>query len=144
MLVRVTGVLLAALVVVGVASCSGGGEDTITKKEYVTAAKPICAATMKKIDKAQDELDGTKAGALTKYAKYVAELKLDEVAKLREIGALPDEDAKMTKALAVYERTFTEWTKHPGDAGQSAANKELAAASKTFDAYGLKDCGLGL
>ena len=144
MLVRVSGAVLAALVALSVAGCSGGGEDTITKKEYVTAAKPICAATKKEIAKAEAALDGSKPGALTKYAKHVAELKLDELEQLRAIGTLPDEDAKMVKAQAVYERTFTEWTKHSGDAGQSAANKELATASKTFDAYGLKDCGLGL
>ena len=142
---RLTGVVVAVAIALTAAGCSGGGgTDTITKSEFVAKAKPICAATKKKIDTAQAKLDGSKPGALTNYATFVAKTQLAQVDKLEAIGTFPDDDRRMPRAMGIYKKTFEAWVQDPENSGQSAASKQLVSASRAFTEYGLKDCSLGL
>ena len=139
---RPTALLLTCLLAIGLVACSGGSSDEgITKDEFLTKATKVCKETRKQIDAAAEQMDPSDPQALSKYIVQASTEVLDEIQTLRDIGFPAGDDNLLDQALSVYEDRFTKWQDDPSASAAGASDKELVAAGKVLEGYGLPACG---
>ncbi|MFN8018602.1 MAG: hypothetical protein U0P45_10810 [Acidimicrobiales bacterium] len=142
---RPAALMLTGLLALGLVACSGGGSDEgITKSEFLAKATKVCNATRKEIDAAAEQMDPTDPQALSKFVVQASTEILDEIQTLRDIGFPAGDDGLLDKAFGVYEDRFAKWQDDPSAAATGASDKELIAAGKVLESYGLPACGADL
>jgi hypothetical protein len=142
---RLASVVRIAVLVVSAAACSGDdGDEGLNKDQYLIEATTICNETKARIKEAGEELDPDDPAALPKYVQFVSSEVLAEIQELRDLGFPEGDDRLLNQAFAVYEKNFELWQDDPSTAATAADNKELIAAGKVLQDYGLPSCGADL
>ena len=131
---------VAVTVVIG----CGGGDDELTKSEFLKQGNAICAKGNKEIDAAVNKLfpgkqQPTKA-EITKFAEDTLIPSVEgQVSDLRDLNP-PSADEDQVNAILDEADSAVEKTK--ADPSLIATNKDpFAKANQMANAYGLKECG---
>jgi hypothetical protein len=142
---QLAGGVLAVALLVGVAGCGGDDEPTgMTKEQYIAKAEAICKKTRKTIEELEAELDPKDQQAPSRYIQQVSTELLAEIDELRDLGFPEGDERRLDGAFTVYEDNLIAWQDNPSSALQGANSKEILAAAKTLEDYGLPSCGAGL
>jgi hypothetical protein len=135
--------ILAALAAVAVFGCGGGGEESLTKADYVRQGNAICGKWQQARGALFGKFNKTLSPPVTKAKREKAILmilKPYEVAA-QDLGELspPDgEEAKAEAVVAAMEEAATEAKANPAALLRSSAVFEKP--NELADDYGLKEC----
>ena len=138
---RIPAILLATALALGASACSGGDDSGISKEEFLEKAAAICEDGRARIEEEGQQLDDSDPGAMGDYVQFVSAEVLDEIDQIRDLGFPEDGARTLDEAFRVYESRFSTWQEDPSQIGQAAGDKQLEAAGKALQEYGLDACG---
>ena len=137
-----------AMVVLGtalVAAGCGGGDDELTKSEFIAQADAICKQGNKRIDAAAEKIFNSKQpptqAETNKFATETLipdiQRQVDEVRDLNE----PSDDSDQVNAF--LDSAQAELDKGKEDPSYITSNKSFSKTNKLGKAYGFKVCSQG-
>lgn len=141
----VAAIFVGVLVALVVAGCGGGGDDSLTKAEFIEQGDAICAAASKQKNTALErELNKQaktgKAFAKSAEEELVTDTALPPIAAMTEkLAALDAPDADAEAIPQAFEEAVQELEADPAS-GLGAGAAPFADADKLARAYGLKVC----
>lgn len=132
--------------VLALAGC--GGEERLSKNEYVRQADAICAKYERRLDSIPEPRSLREVSPFIERGLPLAK---DELAELEELRPPEADEAKVARLLAQVKETITELERlRDAAAARDRAAAETAAArveeasgraSKLARGYGLEECG---
>ena len=133
--------MLVALLVTG-AAAGCGGEEALTKSEFLKEGNAICAKGSKEIEAAAEKAFGKKEPskkAITKFAEDEAIPSVeDQVSGIRDLKPPKADEEKVKKILDAVDEALS---KAKDDPSIFASGKDpFADANKQSAAYGLTKC----
>jgi hypothetical protein len=136
---RVLVVVVAVLALAGAATgCSDKKDEGVPRDEFVRKATAICKATAKQVEAAKAEAQ--ESGDVDTFVSSVSGTFLDQVDKLRKLGAPTGDQKRLDVAYGVYEEVFSKWQANPGTFPTGADDPAFVSAQKTLASFGLDDC----
>jgi hypothetical protein len=139
-----SGVLAWALLLAIGAGC--GGDDTISKAEFVKRANEICAEGNKELDAASKEVfGGGKQPSQAEQEKFVTETVIPNVQEqIDGVRDLPDPDEQSAKAGVIVDEAQSALDtvkENPALLTEAEPGDPFGAANRLARSYGMNECG---
>ncbi|CAN5466220.1 hypothetical protein BH10ACT1_BH10ACT1_14680 [soil metagenome] len=139
---RLIALALAAGLTLSATACGGSDDaEAITKTDFIEQADAICKKGDAAIDKLSDGIDDSDQAAIEAFYVKAATASLEQISAVRDLGFPDGDEDRLDKDLSASETAFEKVKKDPSKTEELAADKDIEAAQKDLQEYGLKECG---